>query len=209
MIQSCLGILALMLALPAFAQLPLCRSEVGGHCVVVDTKNQGESDRVILRELAQTSGVPIPGLEFLDVTTASSPGDLFRQIFIFGINIVGISALVVIVAAAIWYITAGDNKGKIDQARGWMKNAILGLILALLSWLILYTINPDLVATRNLDNLETITPSGGTPSGGAPSGSVPDGSVGENGTCGEYADCKQEGGKTLVCIDGKCVNSAF
>lgn len=169
-IQFYLGILAILLVPSAFAQLPLCRSEVGGHCVVVDTKSESKGDQKVLREFAQTSGVPIPGLEFLDVTTKSSPGEVFRQIYIFGVAITGISALVVIVASAIWYITAGDNKGRIDQARGWMKNAIFGLVLALLSWLILNTINPELTQTLNLEKLEVITPSGGTPSGGTPGG---------------------------------------
>lgn len=163
-IQFYLGILAMLFAPASFAQLPVCRSEIGGHCVVVDTKSETSvSDRAILRELAQTSGVKIPGLEFLNVTRKSPPGEVFKQIYIFGIGITGISALVVIVGSAIWYITAGDNKGRIDQARGWMKNAIFGLILALLSWLILYTINRDLVLTINLEQLEEIKPSGAAP----------------------------------------------
>jgi len=76
---------------------------------------------------------------------------------VFGLGLVAISALVVLVAAGVWYMSAGDNAGRAGEAKKWMGNAIFGLVLALLSWLILYTINPDLVTKPNwVQNLQQI-----------------------------------------------------
>lgn len=119
----------LLLALPlffahaAFAQS--CTSNSGGYCVN-------------LAATAYAQGVP--GLEFLKPT--SDIGELISNIYVFGMGLVAISALVVLVAAGVRYMSAGDNAGRAGEAKKWMGNAIFGLVLALLSWLILYTINP-------------------------------------------------------------------
>lgn len=59
----------------------------------------------------------------------------------------GILALVVIVAGGIMYIFAGasGNPSNISKAKTMIRSAILGLLLALGSWIILNTINPDLL----------------------------------------------------------------
>ena len=122
-----------------------CVSGSGGYCVN-------------LAAVAQAQG--IPGLEFLPAT--SDFGELISNIYVFGMGLVAISALVVLVAAGVWYMSAGDNAGRAGEAKKWMGNAIFGLVLALLSWLILYTINPDFVAkpswVQNLQKIEDATP---------------------------------------------------
>lgn len=117
-----------------------CVSSSGGYCV----------------NLAATAYAQrIPGLEFLKATTDF--GELISNIYIFGMGLVGISALLVLVGAGVWYMSAGDNAGRAGEAKKWMGNAIFGLVLALLSWLILYTINPELIrkATLTLDQVDT------------------------------------------------------
>lgn len=117
-----------------------CVSGSGGYCVN-------------LAAIAQAQG--IPGLEFLKQT--NDFGELISNIYVFGMGLVAISALVVLVAAGVWYMSAGDNAGRAGEAKKWMGNAIFGLVLALLSWLILYTINPDFVTKPNwVQNLEQI-----------------------------------------------------
>ena|SRR3990167_4691094 len=117
-----------------------CVSGSGGYCVN-------------LAAVAQAQG--IPGLEFLPAT--SDFGELISNIYVFGMGLVAISALVVLVAAGVWYMSAGDNAGRAGEAKKWMGNAIFGLVLALLSWLILYTINPNFVAKPNwVQNLQKI-----------------------------------------------------
>ncbi|MBI2122219.1 MAG: hypothetical protein HYT98_03785 [Candidatus Sungbacteria bacterium] len=130
MLHKLLKILPIPLLLPAhFIQAASeCVSGSGGYCVN-------------LAGVAYAQG--IPGLEFLKATTDF--GQLISNIYVFGMGLVAISALVVLVAAGVWYMSAGDNAGRAGEAKKWMGNAIFGLVLALLSWLILYTINPDLI----------------------------------------------------------------
>lgn len=139
-----------------------CRSETGGYCLklpeitaaVVQTPNTG---------FAQ-----VPGLEFLNLPADAKIGDVLAQLYVFGISIVGVSALLVLVSAGVWYMTAGDNQTRTGQAKTWMGNAIFGLILALVSYLILYTINPSLVNTLNvtLEKLNSANQPGGDQTAG-------------------------------------------
>src|SRR3989338_11262264 len=126
--------LAPLLAILALAQGAYaagCPSNAGGYCV----------------NLAAV----YPGLEFLGDIDISSPGELLAKIYIFGISLVGISALIMLVVGGVMYLTAIDSPGRLGQARSYMGNALLGLVLALLSWLILFTINPDLILKLKLD----------------------------------------------------------
>lgn len=56
-----------------------------------------------------------------------------------------ILAVVMIVFAGFQWVTAYGNSSRIEDARGRIFNAIIGLILAFAAWLVLNTINPALV----------------------------------------------------------------
>lgn len=107
-----------------------CRSNLRGHCV----------------ELAQTV---IPGLEFL-VLKENTLGELILSLYYFAFAIIGAATLVAMIYGGILYMTAGDNSSRAAEGRKWLGNAVTGLAVALVSWIILYTINPDLVTKLNL-----------------------------------------------------------
>lgn len=67
------------------------------------------------------------------------------RLYLWFLGFVGISALFGLVTGGILYMFAGANITKTDQARTWIKNAISGIILAAISFLLLNTINPELV----------------------------------------------------------------
>jgi hypothetical protein len=72
--------------------------------------------------------------------------DYLESAYKFGIAIVGILAVVMIGVGGFMYIvTSAGNAGKLADAKEIITSAILGLVMALLSWLILFVINPDLV----------------------------------------------------------------
>ncbi|GEM_PF-5183599 len=102
-----------------------CQSAQGGYCV----------------NLAAGS-TQIPGFEFINAT---SPGDLISKLYLFGLSLAGISAFFMVTYGGVLYLTSRDNQTQIGKAKGYIGNALLGLVIALLSWLILYTINPNLV----------------------------------------------------------------
>ncbi len=87
-------------------------------------------------------------------TTVSSLSDYLQTVFSFGISLAGILAVASIVVGGVQYITAYGNPGAVGAARERIKQALLGLLLAICAWLILYTINPDLVrGTLNVPKL--------------------------------------------------------
>ncbi len=74
-------------------------------------------------------------------------------IYKFGLWTIGISALLMILLGGFMYLTSAGNASQTGKAKGVITDAIIGLVLALTSWLLLYTINPDLVNFRSLSTV--------------------------------------------------------
>ena len=72
-------------------------------------------------------------------------GQLIAMIFTWSLNILGIVVFVMIFFAGFKWFTAAGNTAKVNEARGQITNAVTGAIILLAAWIILYTINPDLV----------------------------------------------------------------
>ena len=131
--------MALMLFAPAASQAQIeCRSPVGGQCIN-------------LAAAAANAAVSVPGLEFLG--TAESPGAFFSRLYTYGVSLVALVAFFMFTYGAIRYMIAIE--GNTAAAKGIMKNAVYGLMLALVSYLILYIINPKLVTEFDI-NLQKI-----------------------------------------------------
>ena len=82
-------------------------------------------------------------------------GQLIQQIFLWSLGVLGISIFVIMFYAGFMMLTAAGNTSKWNDAKSKMTNAILGAILLLSAYLILYTINPDFVkSTFNLPGLK-------------------------------------------------------
>ncbi len=78
-------------------------------------------------------------------------GDYIEKIYIYLLGLVGIAALIMFIIGGIMYMTARDNASQVGTAKNYLWNAVLGLVLALVSWLLLNTINPDLVKKLAID----------------------------------------------------------
>lgn len=92
-----------------------------------------------------------------------------RYIYLFALSIVGIAAFATLVYGGFRYMLSAGNVGSADEAKRIIKGAIFGLILALSAYLILYTINPDLIrlGEPDLPEIDTsnLIPTSGTTSG--------------------------------------------
>lgn len=75
-----------------------------------------------------------------------------KDIINFGFAIVGILALFMLIIGAYQYLIAVGS-GKADGAKETISSALLGLILGLCAWIILNTINPDLVNMRAITKI--------------------------------------------------------
>ena len=67
----------------------------------------------------------------------------------FLLSIVGIVAVMMLIIGGMKYIAAAGNASVIADAKDTISNAIFGLLLALLSWVIVSTINPDVLYIKN------------------------------------------------------------
>ncbi|MBI4132155.1 MAG: hypothetical protein HY474_00815 [Candidatus Sungbacteria bacterium] len=96
------------------------------------------------------------------------------QIYIWFLGFVGIAALFAITLGGVMYMFSGANITKTEQARKWITNAIWGIILAAASFLILNTINPDLVTHGFNLQIPEITLPAAPPPAAQPSSAPPE-----------------------------------
>ncbi|MFH1536395.1 MAG: pilin [Patescibacteria group bacterium] len=80
-----------------------------------------------------------------ETTQVTGFNEYIKIIYRFGIGLIALIALFLIVFNGINWILAGGNDQRIGEAKTAIVSAIIGLLLALSSYVILYTINPNLV----------------------------------------------------------------
>jgi hypothetical protein len=94
---------------------------------------------------AQTVISPaIPGMTTA-VTTSTSPGEFVGGFYNFALMIGGVLAFGAIVYGGVLYAASAGNPSKQSEGKEWVKSALLGLLLLAGAYLILYTVNPNLV----------------------------------------------------------------
>ena len=93
----------------------------------------------------------IPGS---DSTGEISP--YLQAIYRFALWAVGIAALFMLSVGGMMYLTSAGNTSQISTAKTVIFDALIGLVLAILAWLVLYVINPQLIEV-NLDIFQTVS----------------------------------------------------
>src|SRR3989338_8016016 len=97
---------------------------------------------------------PIPGLPQSGNDFAGFLNGMFKLLFTIG----GMIAVASLVYGGITYMVS-EIVGKIEWAKRQMRAALWGLALLVAAWLILYTINPDLITFKlNVQSITTNTP---------------------------------------------------
>ncbi|MFA5961413.1 MAG: hypothetical protein WC848_01880 [Parcubacteria group bacterium] len=126
---------------------------------------------LVLADASSFSYTPmeeIPG--FSNITSYEG---YILAIYKFGLWMVGISAVFMISIGAFMYITSAGNTSRVGKAKEIIFDAIAGVILALTSYVLLYTINPNLVNIVPLSQSGSNTTSGtGTGTGTGTGGSA-------------------------------------
>jgi|GEM_PF-1512252 len=106
--------------------------------------------------------IELPFIPKCGATPASYLSGLYRLALGLGV----LAALIMIVVAGITYATSGDNASKQKEARGQIRDAIIGMVILFASVLILNTINPN-IASMKLEipfpPLSTSAPTSTTP----------------------------------------------
>lgn len=83
----------------------------------------------------------IPGFE----SGGSDFPSFIQNLYKFGIWIVGICALLMVTVGGFMYLISAGNTAKMDTAKKIIFDSLLGLIIALGAYFLLFIINPDLV----------------------------------------------------------------
>jgi hypothetical protein len=101
---------------------------------------------------APATGFDYQPLELIPgATNATTFPDYVKAIYKFGLWTVGLAALLMLSVGGFLYVTSAGNTSSIGKAKEIIWDSIIGIVLALTAWLILYIINPDLVNV-NLDS---------------------------------------------------------
>jgi hypothetical protein len=97
----------------------------------------------------------IPNSEFRAGATISikpdTLGKYIKAVYQYGVGIVSVFAVVMIMWGGFKYVFAAGNKDRLQAAKTTIISAFMGLILALGSYILLYTINPNLVNFADLN----------------------------------------------------------
>ena len=158
--------------------------------------------------LAQYTYTPLE-----EIPGSPKDGDFVKYvmaIYKFAMWAVGLAAILMLTIGGFMYMSSAGNKALAESAKTVIKDALFGLLMALLAYLLLFVINPDLVNV-NLSTLSslkvttsTTTPSG--PGGGAVTGTcggVP--MAGINPT--QCADASPALTNMTTCIQSKVPNA--
>lgn len=103
-------------------------------------------------------------------------------VFNLAIGIAGVLAVLMIIIGGVEYVTTDAIQGKSD-GKARIQNALWGLVLVLVSWILLYTINPKLTVfdlnvkgTKDTTSTETVKDNSGniSSSGNSSQGQVPE-----------------------------------
>ncbi|MFZ5364323.1 MAG: pilin [Patescibacteria group bacterium] len=108
--------------------------------------------------------IPLPTLpsfsEFTDLTLQGDApnryiwipwiGQYIAAIYKYAIGIVGVLAGIMIVIGGLLWLTAGGAADRVSTAKSFIESSLVGLVIALTSYLLLYVINPNLVGFESL-----------------------------------------------------------
>jgi hypothetical protein len=110
-------------------------------------------------------------------TQASTPADMVGLIYRYALSIAAALATIRIVYGGFLYVISAGNSSKQSEAVDIITSAVWGLVLLAGAYLLLNTINPEIIELKNPGEIQYVpTPTtaggggGGAPSAGGPSG---------------------------------------
>lgn len=112
---------------------------------------------IIFTQVAWADYTPlekIPGSTEAEISTF--PGYV-KAVYKFAIWSVGIAALLMISIGGFMYFTAAGNTSKMESGKKIITDALYGLLAVMFAWVVLHTINPNLVniSLDSVDNLDS------------------------------------------------------
>lgn len=98
--------------------------------------------------------IQIPGSIF-DTESTAVTGDMIgkyiQAFYNYGMAVVGILAAIVLMAGGVLWLTSGGDSGKVGQAKELIIGSIVGTAILFSSWIILNTVNPELLNFKTIE----------------------------------------------------------
>lgn len=122
---------------------------------VAPTGQQLDEGTANFRSLTPVLSVPIPGVSFTDASISNGEvtvpflAQYILGVYRFAIGAAAILASIMVVYGGFRYLL-GSTLGDVKEGKTVIQNAVIGLIVLLCSYVILQSINPDLVTLRSL-----------------------------------------------------------
>jgi len=132
----------------------------------------------------------VPNSPLTSAASSANVGEFLLSVFKWGVSLAVAMAILFVIYGGVEYMTT-DAVFKKEEGREKITAAVAGLLIVFASWLILNTINPDILTT-NIDYLGTAGSAPGTgPAGGGPTG-------GTGGTGGQTGGGTNNGGTSGI-----------
>lgn len=93
----------------------------------------------------------------LDSNSTVYIAQMVKAFYDYGVGIAGILAAIMLMAGGLIWLTSAGNSSRIEQAKNLIFGSIIGLVLLFGAWMMLKTINPNLVDFK-IQTITTITP---------------------------------------------------
>ena len=128
-----------------------------------------QSSTAPLPSLPINTNLPVPNAVPISGPNGQGPAGVIANFYSFAFLLAGFLAFIVIIYGGVRYTFSAGNVSVKNDARDAIEQALMGLGLLLVAYLILRTINPDLTTLR-LPTLTPYVPPAITASGGGPTG---------------------------------------
>ncbi|OIP58590.1 MAG: hypothetical protein CO143_02280 [Candidatus Moranbacteria bacterium CG_4_9_14_3_um_filter_45_14] len=128
---------------------------------------------------ASAAGLQYTLLEKIPGFTSTDGSDLPKYIiaiYKLALTVIVFSAVLMLSIGGFMYLTSAGNTSAMGTAKGVIFDAIIGLVIALIAWLLLSVINPDLVKV-SINGLSAVAVPGGGPVPPPSPGAVPTGTT--------------------------------
>lgn len=90
-------------------------------------------------------------------TTVTMKSDLLAKyiqaIYNYGLAIVSILAAIVLMGGGLLWLTSGGDSGRVTKAKEMIIGSISGLVILFCAWIILNTVNPELLKLKTIDTV--------------------------------------------------------
>ena len=122
-------------------QIGTCSADGKDFCCKNTDPDPNDTPATSISSFKYTPLEPIPGAEGIDGSTLAG---FLQSLYVFALWSAGVMAMFMIGIGGFWYLTSAGSTARVASAKTIITNALVGLLVLMFTWLILYVINPDL-----------------------------------------------------------------